>query len=567
MRFTYDAFGRAATVAMDGGPTTTYTYYPNGMLNTVAWSPVSGVFKYRYTPTQEIASITYPNGQVRAFTYDDIGRITSVSTTHPTAGPPASYDYQWDVDPSTGATTMIGQISAIVANVPALSLVNAATKYYYDGAYRLRRADYPTGAPFNGRTDSWLYDAIGNRTSATVGGTAFPYTYLHSIDQNGGTSPLNNQQLQSDGTNSYTYDNNGNLITRAGGSALSLSWDFEDRLAGLTGSVTASYVYDAYGRRTSKTVEGTSTAYVYAGDNLLRESTPSSTADFLFTPRLDDVLAMQRDGTVYYYTGDGANSVTLLSDAGGTVADTYVYDAWGKTAQSSGTVANPFGYTGREMGEGGLLYYRARYYDPGTGRFTAVDPINLLAIFAYSKGKEPQPFAGAEYSYADNSPLIHGDPLGLQCMINTPAPPSIFHPQPQPSSAGDALHPALGSTHRLGPSAQAAGAPTLETGRSESPGPRSPRPALGFRAIRGIGIRMIPATTRRRGASSRWNRRHRTSLIPIRTTMRSCLGFCRPVRSVRSPAEWMPANENGGREAPVFLRGDRSAVTASASDT
>jgi RHS repeat-associated protein len=432
VRFTYDAFGRAATVAMDGGPTTTYSYYPNGMLNTVAWSPVSGVFKYRYTPLQEIASITYPNGQIRAFTYDDIGRITSVATTHPTAGLLASYDYQWDVDQANGTNTMIGQISAIVANIPSLSLVNATTKYYYDGDYRLRRADYPSGAPFSGRTDSWLYDAIGNRTSATIGGTAFPYTYLHSLDQNAGTNPLNNQQLQSDGTNTYAYDNNGNLITRTGGSALSLSWDYEDRLAGLTGAVTAAYTYDAYGRRTTKTVGGTTTSYVYSGDNLLRESTPSSTADFLFTPRLDDVLAMQRDGTVYYYTGDGANSVTLLSDAAGTVARTYVYDAWGKTEQSSGTLANPFGYTGREMGEGGLLYYRARYYDPGTGRFAAVDPINLLYISSYSKGREAQPFQVAEYAYAENSPLTHGDPLGLQCMINTPAPPSIFHPQPNP---------------------------------------------------------------------------------------------------------------------------------------
>jgi RHS repeat-associated protein len=84
------------------------------------------------------------------------------------------------------------------------------------------------------------------------------------------------------------------------------------------------------------------------------------------------------------------------------------------------------------MGEGGLLYYRARYYDPGTGRFAAVDPINLLYIFSYSKGRELQPLQGAEYTYADSSPLTHGDPLGLQCMINTPAPPSIFHPPPNP---------------------------------------------------------------------------------------------------------------------------------------
>jgi RHS repeat-associated protein len=60
-----------------------------------------------------------------------------------------------------------------------------------------------------------------------------------------------------------------------------------------------------------------------------------------------------------------------------------------------------YGYTGREPDETGLVYYRARYYDPTIGRFTQRDPIGLQG------GINP-------YVYVNGNPVNFIDPQGLQ---------------------------------------------------------------------------------------------------------------------------------------------------------
>jgi RHS repeat-associated protein len=69
------------------------------------------------------------------------------------------------------------------------------------------------------------------------------------------------------------------------------------------------------------------------------------------------------------------------------------------------TVANPLQFTARELDlETGLYYYRARYYDPTTGRFLSEDPIE---------------FSGRDvnfYAYSSNDPVNYRDPTGL-CRI------------------------------------------------------------------------------------------------------------------------------------------------------
>ena len=59
-----------------------------------------------------------------------------------------------------------------------------------------------------------------------------------------------------------------------------------------------------------------------------------------------------------------------------------------------------YGYTGREPDATGLVYYRARYYDPGQRRFTQRDPIG---------------FGGGinQYAYVQNNPINFNDPNGL----------------------------------------------------------------------------------------------------------------------------------------------------------
>jgi RHS repeat-associated protein len=110
---------------------------------------------------------------------------------------------------------------------------------------------------------------------------------------------------------------------------------------------------------------------------------------------------MLRGGATSYYEGDGLGSVTSLSTSAGALAETYTFDSFGKQSSSSGSLTNSFRYTARDFDlETGLYYYRARYYDPGTGRFLGEDPARFAAGTDF-------------YPYVGNSPSNFGDPLGL----------------------------------------------------------------------------------------------------------------------------------------------------------
>jgi RHS repeat-associated protein len=132
-------------------------------------------------------------------------------------------------------------------------------------------------------------------------------------------------------------------------------------------------------------------------------------ARYAQTENIDEPLAMLRSSTTSYYQADGLGSVTSLSNSAGALAQTYTFDSFGKQTASSGSLTNPFQYTGRESDtETGLYYYRARYYDPSTGRFLSEDPIR------YASGSVNF------YGYAGNDPVDYIDPSGLSPECDKP---------------------------------------------------------------------------------------------------------------------------------------------------
>jgi RHS repeat-associated protein len=393
--YTYLPDDRVATMTIAGGPTTTYAYYPDGSLHTIDWTLVTGQFTCAYTLSGQYQTITFPNGQTRSSSYDDQGRLAQLANIHPTAGTLASFAYGYDLDPQTQQPTLLGQRTSLAMTIPNQGLTNATSSYRYDNDYQLIQASYPSVAPYNGEVHGWTYDAIGNRLTNTVNGVPQTYTYFKN-----GTNQLNGQRLSSDGVNAYTYDANGNTLMRNGsGGNFTFGWDTDDRMSSISGAAAASYTYDYQGRRSTKTVSGSTTSYLYDGLNLIRTS-GSSTADYLFGPGIDEPLAMVRVGSAYYFSVDGLGSVNLLTDATGAVQNAYLYDAWGVVKSQTGTLANDFGYTAREFGEAELWFYRARYYQAGIGRFIAEDPIGLAA------GRNL-------LAYSNSNPILGTDPLGL----------------------------------------------------------------------------------------------------------------------------------------------------------
>src|SRR5438105_1754373 len=102
--------------------------------------------------------------------------------------------------------------------------------------------------------------------------------------------------------------------------------------------------------------------------------------------------------TTYWFHHDQLGSTRLITDSTGIALATYAYDPYGSLASSTGTITNPFRYSGQYQDtESGAYYLRARTYDPGTGQFISTDP--AIAI------------TRAPYGYVAGNPLNLSDPI------------------------------------------------------------------------------------------------------------------------------------------------------------
>ena len=131
------------------------------------------------------------------------------------------------------------------------------------------------------------------------------------------------------------------------------------------------------------------------------DATGAPRALYIHGPGIDEPLAIGRPTGTFLYHADGLGSITTLTNTSGAPVRSYTYDSFGRIVAQTGTLANPYTYTGRELDpETGLMHYRRRYYDPLPGRFVSQDPLGLRAGLNL-------------YRYVGNNPLRYLDPNGL----------------------------------------------------------------------------------------------------------------------------------------------------------
>jgi RHS repeat-associated protein len=197
-------------------------------------------------------------------------------------------------------------------------------------------------------------------------------------------------------------DANGNTLSDPSGKQY--TWDFENRLTQVVnpGVGTTTFRYDPFGRRIQKSGPRGTTNYLYDSTNLLQEIDNGGNTLARYTQGgIDEPFAELHAMAASYYEQDFIGSVTSLSNGTGAIANTYTYDSFGKLTASTGTLTNPFQFTGREFdSETGIYFYRARYYDSAEGRFISEDPIR---------------FDGGNdfYTYVHDNPVLFRDPTGL----------------------------------------------------------------------------------------------------------------------------------------------------------
>jgi RHS repeat-associated protein len=315
--------------------------------------------------------MTRPNGINTNYGYDSVSHLLSVlHQAGSTTLDGASYGYDY----AGNRTSKTNYLNGITSN------------YGYDAIYELQQVTQGGGT-----TESYSYDAVGNRLSSSGVPT---YSY----------NPSN--ELTSTSSGSYTYDANGNTLSDPSGK--SYSWDYENRLvqAVVPGTGTVAFKYDPFGRRVQKSGPLGTMNYVYDSADIVEEldSAGGALARYTRTQNIDEPLAEFRSGATSYYLTDGLRSVTSLTDTSATVVATYGYDAFGNLSNSTGSIGNSFRYTGREFDpESGLHYYRTRYHDSAVGRFTSEDLTRFKGGTNF-------------YPYVNNRPVTFTDPIGT-CLL------------------------------------------------------------------------------------------------------------------------------------------------------
>ena len=308
------------------------------------------------------ASVSYPNGVQTSYSHDARNRLRRIETLR------------------GAASVLQGLTYTLNANATRAALTE-------DG----------------GRSVVYTYDAVGNRLSETTVSALGTETVNYAYDAN--------DRLLTEsgpgGATAYSYDANGNLTERAGpGGTTAYAWTDDDRLASATdASGTVSYRYDAEGIRHSRTVAGVTTNYLVdpnrAFAEVVAEEDALGNALARYT-HAEELIAQSRAGVTAFYHGDALGSTRLLTDAAGNVTDQYLYDAFGETEAESGPTENAYRFTGEPFDQAlGLYYLRARYMDPGVGRFLGMD--RLLGV-------NVEPRTLNKFTYANPSPTLFTDP-------------------------------------------------------------------------------------------------------------------------------------------------------------
>ncbi len=216
----------------------------------------------------------------------------------------------------------------------------------------------------------------------------------------------------------YLYDAAGNVTQRYYNGTVNMVWNdrYQMSEAYKNGLLAEAYTFDAYGRRVSVSDGQSTTYFIYHGHHVAAEVDAAGQLQRSYTygAGMDNILSMTihagGSAQTYYYLKDHLNTVLALTDESGVVVESYEYDAWGnvrvfdasQTELAQSAFGNRYTFQGREISWAtGLYYFRARWYDPVTGRWLSKDPIGISGGLNL-------------YAFCENDPVNNIDPLGLK---------------------------------------------------------------------------------------------------------------------------------------------------------
>jgi RHS repeat-associated protein len=516
IEYSYDANGNVTSIMPPGRPAHVFNYNAfdrEGQYTPPALPDVSQpATVYDYNLDQELVRISRPDGQAVDFNYNNKAQLTSMVT------PAGAYGYTYSATsgqltritaPDNGqlnfnyngflltGQSWSGQVAGSVTqaydnsfrmNSQSVNGANTIT-FQYDnddllaraGALNISRDSQKggllTGTALGSMQTVQTYNAFGELASfdAQYSGTQYFHTQYtrdklgritektesiqgelvtesYGYDLAGRLTTVNRNGV----TTTYEYDANGNRVSslRAGGEAISGTYDVQDRLLSYG---DCSYQYTANGELTQKTCSGESTTYNYdvLGNLLAVTFTPSlagegggeeitqiqyiidgqnrrigkkvngvKTQGFLYADQLNPVAElgptnavvsrfiygtktnvpdyMVKGGITYRIISDHLGSPRLvINTSNGAVTQRIDYDEFGNVLADTNPGFQPFGFAGGIYDQHTkLVRFGARDYSAEVGRWLLKDPIKFV-------GDDPN-----LYGYVLGDPINYLDPAG-----------------------------------------------------------------------------------------------------------------------------------------------------------
>jgi RHS repeat-associated protein len=457
---TYDPAGNVATLKDAAGRTTTYTYNKDNQLTKMAYSDgVTHAVEYEYDENGNRILMADGTGETK-YTYDQLDRLTKTVDGH---GDAVGYEYnlanqQTEITYPNGKTVeqsydKVGRLESIK------DWLEHMTSFSYDPDSNLTATTFPSATK---ETDHYTYNEVGQQTEIKMSKEEETLaSLLYTRDKAGQVTQTvtkglpgeetvedtydENERLTKAGGTTYEYDaadnpikigattntfNSGDQLTKAGattnsydevgertkttpstGPATTYSYDQAGDMTsvsrpeeGEVPKIEDTYAYNGDGQRTSRTTGGKTTYITLDTNTPLPTTLTDGTNNYIYGPAGAPIEQIDNEGHVLYLHHDQQASTRLLTDTTGTVEATMTYDPYGNQVESTGTATTPLGYDGQYTNtDTGLIYLRARSYDPGTAQFMSVDPIVSLTR--------------VPYLYANDNALNEVDPVGL-CSVN-----------------------------------------------------------------------------------------------------------------------------------------------------
>ncbi|MCD7041233.1 polymorphic toxin type 47 domain-containing protein [Pseudomonas sp. MAFF 311096] len=386
LRYGYDTCGQLTNLRLPDNNRLTFNHDKGGHLATVELNGEI-LTSHLYKAGQEHQR---QQGQlISHYHYDDQQRLHAHAVTQQEY---TLYQRHYDYDKSGHLTRL-------------LDTRKGEHHYHYDPLSRLTRADHTQG-----EQERFGHDPAGNLL----------------MQDRPDPDIVAGNRLMIQGDHHYDYDAFGNLIRERRGKGHALvteyRYDCQHRLIGIIqpNGQTASYRYDPFGRRISKTVDGLTTEFFWQGDKLIAEHHADRHRSYVYEPETFRPLVLlegfgPKETKTYHYQLDHLGTPQELTAQDGEIVWSAHYRAYGEiTRRDIGKIDNPLRFQGQYFDpESGLHYNRHRYYHPDIGRYLTPDPVKLAGGIN-------------AYQYVPN-PTGWVDPLGLACKSTNC--PQLIEPQ------------------------------------------------------------------------------------------------------------------------------------------